>query len=152
MRARVAKYPPRTTFHTASEGEFCELRLSHVLDERIGDRGPSVYHAPGSSYQGRSRWRFASCWCLRSWLPSTGVGRPAPPPIIRRRRAQTKPLDSRRRSQRVHLQTTTVLLGGDRPIKDRHLPTPRLRWLRSVVGPTLSSSSPTTWTRRVPKR
>src|SRR5919112_2195007 len=25
MRARVAKYPPRTTFHTASEGEFSEV-------------------------------------------------------------------------------------------------------------------------------
>jgi hypothetical protein len=27
MRARVAKYPPRTTFHTASEGEFSEVEL-----------------------------------------------------------------------------------------------------------------------------
>jgi hypothetical protein len=25
MRARVAKYPPRTTFHTASEGVFSEV-------------------------------------------------------------------------------------------------------------------------------
>jgi hypothetical protein len=31
MRARVAKYPPRTTFHTVSEEEFCELRLSEFL-------------------------------------------------------------------------------------------------------------------------
>ena len=28
MRARVAKYPPRTTFHTASEEEFSEVRGS----------------------------------------------------------------------------------------------------------------------------
>jgi hypothetical protein len=26
MRARVAKYPPKTTFHTASEEEFSEVR------------------------------------------------------------------------------------------------------------------------------
>src|SRR5919112_403919 len=126
--------------------------MAFKISRREWVLGQSVYHAPECSYQGRSRWWCASCWCLRSWLPSTGVGRPAPPPIIRRRRAQTKPPDSRRRSQWVHLQTTTVLLGGDRLIKDRHLPTPRLRWLRSAVDPTLSSSSLTTWTRRVPKK
>ena len=30
MRARVAKYHPRTTFHTASEEEFSEVRSSKV--------------------------------------------------------------------------------------------------------------------------
>jgi hypothetical protein len=31
MRARVAKYPPRTTFHTASEEVFSETRHAPVL-------------------------------------------------------------------------------------------------------------------------
>jgi hypothetical protein len=31
MRVRVAEYLPRTTFHTASEGLFCELRHYGVL-------------------------------------------------------------------------------------------------------------------------
>src|SRR5918998_5096724 len=31
MRARVAKYPLRTTFHTASEGLFSEVRRYEVL-------------------------------------------------------------------------------------------------------------------------
>src|SRR5215218_2341730 len=30
MRARVAKHHPRTTFHTASEGEFSEVAPPHV--------------------------------------------------------------------------------------------------------------------------
>ena len=33
MRARVAKYPPRTTFHTASEEAFSETRRSEIIDE-----------------------------------------------------------------------------------------------------------------------
>jgi hypothetical protein len=31
MHARVPKHNPRTTFHTVSEGEFCELRHNGVL-------------------------------------------------------------------------------------------------------------------------
>src|SRR5215217_4594452 len=39
MRARVAKYPPRTTFHTVSEGEFSEVHFHEpvlVLTHRAG--------------------------------------------------------------------------------------------------------------------
>jgi hypothetical protein len=32
MRARVAKYHPRTTFHTASEYEFSEVRGEFIAD------------------------------------------------------------------------------------------------------------------------
>src|ERR687889_545381 len=39
MRARVAKYPPRTTFHTASKEEFSEVRCSNLrAPQRCGGR------------------------------------------------------------------------------------------------------------------
>jgi hypothetical protein len=40
MRARVAKYPPRPTFHTASEEEFSEVRCSNLPRPggALGDR------------------------------------------------------------------------------------------------------------------
>src|SRR5215208_4683740 len=34
MRARVAKYPPRTTFHTVSDGKFSEVRCYPIFSRR----------------------------------------------------------------------------------------------------------------------
>src|SRR5918995_2683852 len=43
MRARVAKYPQWTTFHTASEGEFCELRRYGVLRSSHGSTAGALH-------------------------------------------------------------------------------------------------------------
>src|SRR5215208_7337489 len=60
MRARVGDHHPRTTFHTVSEEEFCELQLYRIL------RGSQVSHSP--------KFRMAPALLLpvRAW-PRSGT-------------------------------------------------------------------------------
>src|SRR5215213_3222303 len=97
MHARVQVHNPRTTFHTVSEGEFCELRLDGVLGSPRGVVGRTASRARWVGHDREDERELAALRGEQAGAPLPG----ALPPLAAQRARLAGPPEALLRGRRA---------------------------------------------------